>query len=57
LARLILGRLCDLVLYPGDFKGSALDPETVAHEHHSFFFPDSEHGAANAAGFGWRNGG
>jgi hypothetical protein len=42
---------------PGDFKGSALDPDTVAHEHHSFFFPDNGHGAANAAGFGWRNGG
>jgi hypothetical protein len=24
--------------------------------HHSFFFPDNGHGAANAAGFGWRNG-
>jgi hypothetical protein len=31
--------------------------DTVAHEHHSFFFPDNGHGAANAAGFGWRNGG
>jgi hypothetical protein len=39
---------------PGNFKGSALD---IAHEHHSFFFPDNGHGAANAAGFGWRNGG
>jgi hypothetical protein len=29
----------------------------VAHEHHSFFFSDNGHGAANAAGFGWRNGG
>jgi hypothetical protein len=23
----------------------------------SFFFPDNGHGAFNAAGFGWRNGG
>jgi hypothetical protein len=30
---------------------------TVAHERQSFFFPDNGHGAANAAGFGWRNGG
>jgi hypothetical protein len=44
-------------LSPDDSKGSALDPDTVAHEHHSFFFPDNGHGAANAAGFGWRNGG
>jgi hypothetical protein len=43
-------------LSPGDFKGSALDPETVAHEHHSFLFPDNGHGAANAAGFGWSTG-
>jgi hypothetical protein len=34
-----------------------LDPDTVAHEHLSFFFPDNELGAANAAGFGWHNGG
>jgi hypothetical protein len=44
-------------LSPGNFKGSTLDPDTVAHEHQSFFFPDNRHGAANAAGFGWRNGG
>jgi hypothetical protein len=56
-ARLILGRLHDLVLSPGDFKGSTLDLGTVAHEQNSFFFPDNGHGAANAAGFGWRNGG
>jgi hypothetical protein len=55
-ARLILDRLHDLVLSPGDFKGITLDPETVAHEHHSFFFPDNGYGSANAAGFGWRNG-
>ena len=47
----------DLVLSPGDSKGSTLDPDTVAHEHHSFLFPDNGHGAANAAGFGWRNAG
>jgi hypothetical protein len=56
-ARLILDRLHDLVLSPGDFKGSTLDTGTVAHEHHSFLFPDNRHGAANASGFGWRNGG
>jgi hypothetical protein len=56
-ARLILGRLHDLVLSPSDSKGSMLDPDTVAHEHQSFFFSDNEHGAANAFGFDWRNGG
>jgi hypothetical protein len=40
-ARFILGRLHDLALSPGDYKGSTLEPDTVAHEHHSFFFPDS----------------
>ena len=49
--------LHDLVLSPDDSKGCTLDPDTVAHEHHSFFFPDNGHGAASAAGFGWRNGG
>ena len=53
----ILGRLHDLVLSPDDPKGITLDPDKVAHEHRSFFFPDNGHGAANAAGFGWRNGG
>jgi hypothetical protein len=43
-------------LSPGDSRGSPLDPDTVAHEHRSFFFPDNGHGAANAAGFGWRDG-
>jgi hypothetical protein len=56
-ARLILNRPQSLVLSPGESKGSTLDPDTVAHEHHSFFFPGNGHGAANAAGFGWRNGG
>jgi hypothetical protein len=56
-ARLILDRLHDLVLPPGDSKGSTLDPDTVAHEHHSFFIPDNGHGAADAAGFDWCNGG
>ena len=56
-ARLILGRLQDLVLAPNDAKGGAFDPDTAVHEHHSFFFPYNGHGAANAAGFGWRNGG
>jgi hypothetical protein len=44
-------------LSPGDFKGSTLDPDKAAHEHRSFFFLDSGHGAENAAGIGWRNGG
>jgi hypothetical protein len=44
-------------LPPNDSKGSTLDPDKVAHEHCSSFFPDNGHGAANAAGFGWRNGG
>jgi hypothetical protein len=44
-------------LSPGDIKGSTLNPDTVAHELQSFLFPDNGHGAANAAGFGWRNGG
>jgi hypothetical protein len=43
-ARLIMDRLHDLALSPGDSKGSTLDPDTVAHEHHSFFFPDNGHG-------------
>jgi hypothetical protein len=55
--RLILDRLHDLVLAPNDSKGCTLDPYTVAHEHRSFFSPDNGHGAANASGFGWRNGG
>jgi hypothetical protein len=37
-ARLILGRLHDLVLSPDDSKGSTLDPDTVAHEHRSSSF-------------------
>jgi hypothetical protein len=49
--------LHDLVSPPDDSKGSTLDPGTVSDEQHSFFFPDSGHGAAYAAGFGWRNGG
>jgi hypothetical protein len=55
-ARLILDRLHDLAVSPDDSKGSTLDPDTVAHEHQSFLFPDNGHGAVNAAGFGWRNG-
>ena len=41
-----LDRLHDLVLAPSDSKGSTLDPDTVAREHHSFFFPDNGRGAA-----------
>jgi len=55
--RLILGRLNDVALSPGDSKGSTPDQDTVAHEHLSFFIPDNGRGSANAAGFGWRNGG
>jgi hypothetical protein len=50
--------LCFFLNYPlggGREKKRTLD--TAAHEQHSFFFPDNGHGAANAAGFGWRNGG
>jgi hypothetical protein len=36
---------------------STREPGTVAHDRRSFFFPDNGHGAANAAGFSWRNGG
>jgi hypothetical protein len=32
------------------------DPDTVAHEHHSFLLQDNGDGAAHAAGFGWRIG-
>jgi hypothetical protein len=39
------------------FQGSTLDPDTVAHEYSSFFFSDNGRSAANASGFGWRNGG
>jgi hypothetical protein len=44
-ARLILDRFHDLVSAPDHSKGGTLDPSTVAHEHHSFFFPDNGHGA------------
>jgi hypothetical protein len=35
-ARLILARLHDLVLPPGDLKGTTLDPDSAAREHHNF---------------------
>ena len=41
-ARLILDRLHDLVLFPDDSKGCTLDPDTVAHEHHSFSFQTTD---------------
>jgi hypothetical protein len=41
-ARLILDRLHDLVLSPGDSKGSTRDPDTVAHEHHSPSFQTTD---------------
>ena len=37
------------------FKTSS-STDSVSHEHHTFFFPDSGHGTANTAGFGWRGG-
>ena len=40
-ARLILDRLHDLAVSPDDSKGIVFDPDTVAHEHQSFFFPDN----------------
>ena len=55
-ARLILDRFHDLVLSPGDPSAATHDPDSVSHEHHTFFFPDSGHGTANTAGFGWRGG-
>jgi hypothetical protein len=42
---------------PGTVSHEHLSSGTVANEHLSFFFPDNGHGSANAAGFGWRNGG
>jgi hypothetical protein len=41
-ARLILGRLHDLALSPGDFKGSTIDPDTAALEHQSLFFQTTD---------------
>ena len=55
-ARLILDRFHDLVLSPGDPTAATHEPDSVSHEHHTFFFPDSGHGTANTAGFGWRGG-
>jgi hypothetical protein len=44
-------------LAPSDSKSRTLEPDKAAREHHSIFFSDNGHGAAIAAGFGWRNGG
>jgi hypothetical protein len=46
-----------LILSHSDYKGSTLGPGAIAHKDHIFFFLDNRHGAENAAGFGWRNGG
>ena len=40
-----------------DTKDAARDPDAAAHEHKNFFNPYIGHGAASAAGFGWRNSG
>jgi hypothetical protein len=37
-ARLILGRFHDLVLSPGDSTAATREPDSVSHEHHTFFF-------------------
>jgi hypothetical protein len=55
-ARLILNRLHDLVLSPGDPTAATREPDSASHEHHTFFFPDTWRGTANTAGFGWRGG-
>ena len=55
-ARLILDRFHDLVLIPGNPSATTHDSDSVSHDHHTYFFPDSGRGAANTAGFGWRGG-
>ena len=55
-ARLILDRFYDLVFLPDNPSTAAHEPDSVSHEHQTFFFPDCGHGTANTAGFGWRGG-
>ena len=45
-ARLILGRFRDLVLSPGDPTAATREPDSVLHEHHTVFFPDTGRGTA-----------
>jgi hypothetical protein len=40
-ARLILGRFHDLVPSPGDPTAATREPDSVSHEHNTFFFPDT----------------
>ena len=53
-ARLILDRFYDLLLSPGNPMAAMHEPESVSHEHRTFFFPGRGHGTANTAGFDWR---
>jgi hypothetical protein len=55
-ARLILDRFHDLVLFPGDPTAVTREPDSAAHEHHTFLFPNIGRGTAYTAGFGWRGG-
>ena len=55
-ARLILDRFLDLVLSPGDSTAATREPDSVSHERHTFFFPDTGRGTANTSGLGWRGG-
>jgi hypothetical protein len=51
-ARLILDRIQDMVLSPGDPTAATRAPDSASHEHLTFFFPGTGRGAANTAGFG-----
>ena len=46
-ARLILDRIHDLVLSPGNPSIVAHEPDSVSHEHRTSFFPDCGHSTAN----------
>jgi hypothetical protein len=54
--RLILGRFRNFVPSPGDHTAATREPDSVSHENHTLFFPDTGRGTANTAGFGWRGG-
>jgi hypothetical protein len=45
-ARLILDRLHDLVLSPGDPTAATREPDYSSHERQTFFFPDTGRGTA-----------
>jgi hypothetical protein len=55
-ARLILDQFHDLVLSLIDSTAATREPDSVSHEHHSYYFPDTGRGTANTSGFGWRGG-